>query len=152
MDIKFACENITMAMNSDSSKQSAFCSICNPKHKQKIEHYECNVTGFWCNYDKETEKYCLSMPRVYYLAPYKNKFCLVCNTGYGGEARSGWPDLGHHVFAEFNDGFKLPAYRAIFEFSNNKKSPKNSVETPGCNSSQIVYLVSNIVPDLITWM
>ncbi|CAC5417373.1 unnamed protein product [Mytilus coruscus] len=89
MDIQFACENITMPMNLESSKQSAFCSICNPKHKQKIEHSECNVTGFWHNYNKETEKYCLSMPRIDYLAPYKNKFCKICNEVYEHEYQSG---------------------------------------------------------------
>ncbi|CAC5417375.1 unnamed protein product [Mytilus coruscus] len=142
MDIQFACENITMPMNLDISKQSAFCSICNPEHNQTVEYSKCNVTGFWNNYVKETtEKYCLSLPRIDYLAPYKNKFCKICNGVYDDEGL--WAlgsSRSDSIFPKMDDAFKPPSYRVIFEFSYNKQSSKQNTETPRCNSSQIVYL------------
>ncbi|XP_071153397.1 uncharacterized protein [Mytilus edulis] len=143
-DIKFTCENITMS-------QSAFCSICNPKQKQTIEYSECNVTGFWQNYNIEIEKYCLNMPRIDYLAPYKNKFCKICNEVFVNEIHwSSGPtrEQIHDIVHDIGYGFQTSSYRVIFEFSNNKQSSKHNTETPRCNSSQIVFLVSNIEPNL----
>lgn len=140
LDIKFVCENIT-------TSKSAFCSICNPKHKQTIEYSECNVTGLWENYDIETEKYCLNMPRIDYLAPYKNKFCKICNGVLVYENQSG---SGSGASVAFGLPFspETPSYRIIFEFSNNKQPSKHNIEAPRCNSSQVVFLVSNIDPNL----
>lgn len=133
LDIKFVCEKITMS-------ESAFCSICNPEHKQAITYSECNVTGLWEKYDIETEKYCLNMPRIDYLAPYKNRFCEICNIVIELEVID-MPGNG--------GGFPLPppSYRFIFKFSNNKQRSKHNTETTRCNSSQVLFLVSNIEPN-----
>ncbi|XP_063420135.1 uncharacterized protein LOC134705320 [Mytilus trossulus] len=83
------------------------------------------------------------MPRIDYLAPYKNKFCKICNEVFNNEIH--WSsettrELIHDIVRDIGYGFQAPSYRVIFEFSNNKQSSKHNTETPRCNSSQIVFL------------
>lgn len=141
-DIKFACENVNMPRNLYKSK-NVFCAMCNPEQSHKVEYSECNTTGLWGKYDKDTEDNCLSMPSIEYLAPYKNKFCEICNKERIYETRSQNNEFDSIVYIK--DFKPPPTFRVIFEFSNFKHSSKHKRQTPSCNASQILFLVSNVL-------
>lgn len=74
------------------------------------------MRGLCDNYDIETENYCLSMSNIDYLAPYKNKFCEICNKEYGHEGLLGWVEFSNGILNAIDNGFKLPSLRFVFEF------------------------------------
>ncbi|XP_062588151.1 uncharacterized protein LOC134249802 [Saccostrea cucullata] len=60
-----------------------FCAMCNPSHpaeqiSSKIA--SCNVTGEWFEYEEDLELACRENPVIDMTHPYKNVFCLFCNT------------------------------------------------------------------------
>ncbi|KAK3589598.1 hypothetical protein CHS0354_043059 [Potamilus streckersoni] len=81
--IEWACEHFVPGDLFLYDFRNIFCYMCNPSiatihHDVIIDH--CNLTGEWQLYDKGLEDGCLNLPSIRRLRPFKNSYCMLCNS------------------------------------------------------------------------
>ncbi|KAK3596923.1 hypothetical protein CHS0354_031701 [Potamilus streckersoni] len=88
-----------------------YCFVCNPTDDIPL-YYKCNVTGQWTMYNSSVEMLCLTVDRDLIWGPFKNMYCLMCNTP--GEIATDLFGLDNIL-----DFIFQPSYRSIFRISPN---------------------------------
>lgn len=96
-DINWLCENLSegslplTSSISGNMYKNMYCSMCNPVGIQGAIISSCNTTGFCPRiFDDFTEPGCEIFPMVEDCIPFKNQFCLNCNT-YPCSTFYSWP-------------------------------------------------------------
>ena len=87
-DVQWLCENLsegslplTSGIYGGNLCKNMYCSMCNPVRIQREIISSCNATGVCPRiYDNFTEPGCEIFPTVQDYIPFKNQFCLNCNT------------------------------------------------------------------------
>ncbi|KAL3846563.1 hypothetical protein ACJMK2_017541, partial [Sinanodonta woodiana] len=79
-----------------------YCYVCNPKVIMPV-YDECNMTGSMTSFDKADETFCLTGDRDVVWGPFKNLYCLMCNTRKSYSTRLKL------------DSILQPSYRSIFQ-------------------------------------
>ncbi|KAL3846567.1 hypothetical protein ACJMK2_017545 [Sinanodonta woodiana] len=113
--IQTACESKTdskislLGISEQSLKEqyledylNIYCFICNPKDITPL-YDRCNVTGSMTNYDKSDEILCLTGDRDIVWGPFKNVYCLMCNT------------IKRYSTGIILESILQPSYRTIFQ-------------------------------------
>ncbi|KAK3596922.1 hypothetical protein CHS0354_031699 [Potamilus streckersoni] len=120
-----------------------YCFVCNPTEDMPL-YYKCNVTGQWTMYNSSVEMLCLTVDRDLIWGPFKNMYCLMCNTP--GEIATDLFGLDNIL-----DFIFQPSYRSIFRISPNffeiYNEKESTTQSPGGDVSDISTYVELLLLD-----
>lgn len=76
-DVSWACNSLHLP---NEIYRDQFCKICNPVRNFPSIRKACNITKVWDLLDYNIKTACSVFPEVTTAFPYKNKFCIYCNS------------------------------------------------------------------------
>lgn len=76
-DVSWACNSLHLP---NEIYRDKFCEICNPDKNIPSIRKACNITKVWDLLDYNIKTACSVFPEVTTTFPYKNQFCIYCNS------------------------------------------------------------------------